>query len=133
MALVAGLMLYLHVAIVYCSFDRQPPLDPTRPICTGTLVFFVALGALMGRLQPNFWMGVRTPWTLTSPKVWQATHRLASRVFIVGGLVGLAIVWSNLPPAQRIIGMLAVLVAAGVVPLAHSLVYYKLLQRRGEL
>ncbi len=133
MAMVSGLLLYLHLVILYYSFDRQPPGDPSLAIYTGILAFFSALGLMLGRVQPNFWMGVRTPWTLASPQVWQATHRLAARVFFCGGLLGLALVWSGLPPIWRLGAMLAVTMGVSLIPIVHSLVYYKWLQRRGLL
>lgn len=133
MALVSLLMLYLHIVILYYSFDRQPPGDPSLAICTGILSFFAAIGVVMGRVQPNFWMGVRTPWTLASPQVWQATHKLAAKTFVVGGLLGLAIVWSGLPAPWRLGGMLAVILVVSLVPIVHSLILYKRLERRGQL
>ena len=54
-------------------------------ICVGVL--FVVLGNEMGRLKPNWFVGIRTPWTLADPEVWRSTHRVGGRVFFAFGLL----------------------------------------------
>ena len=87
------------------------------------------LGNVLGKVQRNFYVGVRTPWTIADERVWNATHRLAAKTFVIGGLTGLAFAlvagWSWL-------SFVAIL-AAALVPVIYSLVYYKQLERRGEL
>jgi uncharacterized membrane protein len=85
-------------------------------------------GNPMGKLRRNFYLGVRTPWTLASERVWNATHRFAAKTFVAGGLVGLVF---------SIVGLflwaiLATLVGA-LAPVVYSLVIYKQLERRGEI
>ncbi len=53
-------------------------------------LFFMALGRYLPRVRSNWWLGIRTPWTLSSESVWRATHRLAGRTFVVGGLILMA-------------------------------------------
>ncbi len=53
-------------------------------------LFAMALGAVMGKLQRNWFFGVRTPWTLSSPLAWAKTHRLAGRVFVATGCATIA-------------------------------------------
>ncbi len=48
-------------------------------------LLFVVLGTLMHRFQPNWFVGIRTPWTLSSEKSWVQTHRLGGWVFITVG------------------------------------------------
>jgi uncharacterized membrane protein len=45
-------------------------------------VLFTVLGALMGKIRPNWFIGVRTPWTMTSKTSWVRTHRTAGYVFV---------------------------------------------------
>lgn len=54
-------------------------------ICIGVL--FMVLGNEMGRLKPNWFVGIRTPWTLADPEVWRGTHRVGGRVFFAFGLL----------------------------------------------
>jgi len=55
------------------------------PIAVGLL--FVVLGSLMGKLRPNWFVGIRTPWTLSSKRAWVNTHRLGGWVFLALGLL----------------------------------------------
>jgi uncharacterized membrane protein len=73
-------------------------------------------------------MGVRTPWTLADERVWNATHRFAAKTFIAGGLAGIALAFL----AQGIWPLCAIL-ASALAPVVYSLVYYKQLEKRGEI
>jgi len=48
--------------------------------------FFALLGTVMGKIRPNWFMGVRTPWTLSSDLSWDKTHRLAGWLFMLTGI-----------------------------------------------
>ena len=51
-----------------------------------SLVLLAVIGNLLANIQPNYLLGIRTPWTLHDPLTWRATHRLASRVMFFGSL-----------------------------------------------
>jgi immunity protein, SdpI family len=50
-------------------------------------VLFAAIGAVLDRVRPNWFFGIRTPWTLSSERAWQATHRAGRWVFIGMGVL----------------------------------------------
>ncbi len=41
----------------------------------------------MGNVRPNYFAGIRTPWTLNDPEIWRATHRLGGRIMVYGSLL----------------------------------------------
>lgn len=89
------------------------PVDAGRWIPVGVGALLVVLGNVMGKVRPNFFVGIRTPWTLTSTRSWEKTHRVGGWLFVVGGaLLALA----------SLIGRPEVLVATGVFG-AGSLVW----------
>jgi uncharacterized membrane protein len=49
--------------------------------------FFAGMGMFMPRFQPNYFAGLRLPWTLDNDNNWKATHQLAGKVWTVGGIV----------------------------------------------
>jgi uncharacterized membrane protein len=51
---------------------------------------FVVLGSVMGKIRPNWFVGIRTPWTISSKVAWVRTHRLGGWLFIAMGLGFLA-------------------------------------------
>jgi uncharacterized membrane protein len=48
---------------------------------------FVVLGNAMPRARPNWWFGIRTPWTLSNDRVWERTHRVGGYLFVALGIV----------------------------------------------
>jgi uncharacterized membrane protein len=97
--------------------------DVTRWVVALLGLMMVVLGNYLPRVRSNWWMGVRTPWTLENERVWRDTHRLAGRTFLAGGLV--AMLAALLPPATRFwVGMGALMVGA-MVPVVYSYVLWR--------
>lgn len=78
------LMLGLHLATVAAALGYDVPVTPL--VGGGVGLLFVALGNVMSTIRSNFMFGVRTPWTLTSERSWDRTHRLMGRLWVVGGI-----------------------------------------------
>jgi hypothetical protein len=53
-------------------------------------LLFIGVGRMLRTARRNYFIGIRTPWTLASDAVWQATHALGARTFTVGGIVSIA-------------------------------------------
>jgi uncharacterized membrane protein len=86
-------------------------------------VLFIVLGNVMGKIRPNWFVGVRTPWTLSSKLSWTKTHRLAGWLFIVMGL--LAVVWAILQNAWMLGVMITVDIACGISLVVYSYLVYR--------
>jgi uncharacterized membrane protein len=127
MALVVALIGYLHGVTLAGSLGAG--VDLGQLLLGGIFLFLALTGNVLGKVRRNFWMGVRTPWTLASEAVWIRTHRLAAWVFVGGGLAGLAAVLLGVD----FIVCMALLVAVGVVPVFYSLALYKTLEKQGKL
>jgi uncharacterized membrane protein len=56
------------------------------------LLLFTLLGNFMINLKPNWFIGIRTPWTLSSDTVWKKTHLVFGRIWFYGGAVGFILV-----------------------------------------
>ncbi len=85
------------------SADLMPGL-----ILAAIGALFLLLGNVMGKARPNWFVGIRTPWTLSSDLAWDKTHRLVGRLMVLAGLALLLGVWFI--PANLQIGL--VLLAA---------------------
>jgi uncharacterized membrane protein len=127
MVLVVGFFGYFHGAILWSA--RTGTVNPTRTIFGGIFLLLACLGNVLGRVRRNFWIGVRTPWTLASERVWNDTHRLAARLFFGVGLLGAVAVFLGVP----VIASLVIFSTIIMVPVVYSLVLYKRLERRGEV
>jgi uncharacterized membrane protein len=84
--------------------------------------FFVVLGQLMPRIRRNPWIGVRTPFTLSSDENWLRTHRIAGYTMTIGGLVAIAL--GAISPALAI----AAILAGVILPVIYSYVLAKRLR-----
>jgi uncharacterized membrane protein len=127
MAVVLCLVAYLAVVTLWAGMGHT--LNVGRTVIAGVCLMFALIGLVLGKVHRNFYIGVRTPWTLANDRVWDETHRLAMKTFVVAGLVGLAL---------QAIGQggwptFAVLMLGALVPAVYSLVLYKRLERSGEL
>jgi uncharacterized membrane protein len=61
------------------------PVGLWTPLLVGLL--FVIMGNYMGKIKSNWFIGIRTPWTLSSEEVWNKTHRFGGKIFIIGGIL----------------------------------------------
>ena len=125
--LMVCLVAYIQCMHLWAAWKPGFPMD--RAVLGGLGLLFVLLGNVMGKVRRNFWLGIRTPWTLANERVWYATHRLAAKSMVAGGLVTLIVALAGLPGVVAVVALLG----AALAPVAFSLVYYKRLERAGTL
>ncbi len=118
---------YVHALTLMASLGHA--WHTGEAIGGGVCVLFILLGQVLGKVRRNFWIGVRTPWTLANERVWDATHQFAAKTFVLGGAGGLLLTLLRSP----FWAWFSVLMAGALVPAVYSLVYYKRLQRHGEI
>ena len=127
MIVVVAMLAYIHILVLCAALGVA--LDMTRAIEGGICLLIALLGNVMGKVRRNFFVGIRTPWTLANEQVWNATHRFAAKTLFAAGVIGLLAVILR---AAFWAPMAAILVGA-LVPAVYSLVIYKQLERRGNL
>jgi uncharacterized membrane protein len=84
MIAVAGLLLVTQNAVVGRAF--QPDFNVLRPVAGATGVLLIAIGNYLGKARRNAVFGLRTPWTLANPSVWDRTHRFTGAGMVAGGV-----------------------------------------------
>lgn len=85
-------------------------------------LLFIGVGYIMSKAKRNFFIGIRTPWTLSSETVWDATHKLGSKLFMLGGLITIACAFLG---EIGIWIMLAALLGAAFVPVVYSYLLWR--------
>jgi uncharacterized membrane protein len=92
-------------------------------------VLFIVLGNYFKVIQPNYFIGIKTPWTLESKEVWKLTHTLAGKLWIAGGLI---IVLTSLTIAKSIFiyVFLVTIAIITLIPVIYSYVKFKELKAR---
>jgi uncharacterized membrane protein len=78
----------IHVQTMLWNVGRQFPFGYTIPLGLGVLFFY--LGTMLGSVEPNWLVGIRTYWTLKSPVVWAHTHQRAGLLFKILGFIYVA-------------------------------------------
>lgn len=87
-------------------------------------VLFCLLGNYMPKFKHNYFVGIKTPWTLASEEVWRKTHRLGGALWFWGGLVLIAAAFL-LPPSINAIVTGGILIVIVAVPVLYSYLAYR--------
>jgi uncharacterized membrane protein len=125
--LVTVLFAYIQVTILIATVGQGELA--IKMMIGGIFLFFAALGNVLGKVRRNFWMGVRTPWTIASELVWNQTHRVAAWLYTAVGIVGLVAVLLGV----NLIVVFTVFMICVMFPIPYSLYLYKKLEREGKL
>ena len=110
-----------HGMIIATGLGYPVKVDRFMPIGIGLL--FIVLGNYLTRVEPNWFIGIRTPWTLSSDTVWRKTHRTGGWLMVVGGFVLAASVF--LPQGAFLPLLIAAILIVAVIPVAQSYVLWK--------
>ena len=113
-------MLYIYILTLLAAWGV--PFNMTTMLLPAMGLLFVAIGYLLGQAKRNFFIGIRTPWTLTSDTVWAKTHRLGKWMFISAGIV--CIPCAFLGEVGFWVMMIAIM-AAAIVPIVYSYILWK--------
>jgi uncharacterized membrane protein len=111
----------LHVGVLLFNLGYDIKIDMIVPIAVGIL--FIVLGNYMPKFKHNYFVGIKTPWTLANEKVWAKTHRFGGKVFIVMGLVLILSAFIN-GTAQFIV-LMAVTLGGVFLLFLMSYIYFK--------
>ncbi|KCZ54198.1 hypothetical protein HY29_15275 [Hyphomonas beringensis] len=83
----------IHGGIAFMMTQAGTPAsdspDMIRWIIAACGALFILIGNYLPKTRSTFMMGIRTPWTLSSDMTWEKTHRLAGRLFMVAGILGM--------------------------------------------
>jgi len=119
-----SLMLFtlgLHLIVLRAALGYPVEMRRALPIGIGTL--FIVIGNLLPRARPNWFIGLRTPWTLSSDRVWEKTHRFGGRIFVAGGVLMLLAGFVWVQWAHVVLFTVILLCSAGA--LVYSYVEWK--------
>jgi len=91
---IIGFMLYIHILTLLWNLGYTN-VGIGKSMLPAMGLLFILIGSMLRKSKRNFFIGIRTPWTLSSDSVWDKTHQLGSILFmasgvfaIIGGLFG---------------------------------------------
>jgi len=114
-------ILVAHGLIIASGLGYSVKIDRLMPIGVGLL--FVVLGNYLTRVEPNWFVGIRTPWTLSSDTVWRKTHRTGGWLMVLAGLVVAS--GAFLPHGAFLPLFVVVILVMAVIPIVQSYVLWK--------
>lgn len=86
--LISVFMLYIHGLTLAWSLGYQD-FKMSAAMLPFMGVLFIFIGYMLRQAKRNFFIGIRTPWTLSSDTVWEKTHQLGSILFMVSGVLAI--------------------------------------------
>ena len=116
------------IELMVLAFAFHWHVAPARLLLVAMGLFFAAMGNQFGKTRPMWFVGIRTPWTLTDPDIWIATHRLGGKLFMLAGLIWLAAGLLGLAGPRVMPVLTGILLIAALFPAFWS---YVLWRRKG--
>jgi uncharacterized membrane protein len=120
-ALIIVFMLFIHAITLawnlgYDQFNIGNAIIPA----VGLILIFA--GVITMKAKRNFFIGIRTPWTLSNDTVWEETHKLGGKLFIAAGIITMLSVFLG---ERGIWIMLPAALLAGLVPVVYSYIVWR--------
>ncbi|WP_280170455.1 SdpI family protein [Priestia megaterium] len=115
------LFFFVNMSTILQGLGYNVPMAYIAPIMAGLV--FIIIGNYLQRVRSNYFMGIRTPWTLSNETVWKKTHRLSGKLFFIGGL--LILISAFLPDGYKSVIMWGSIVLCVAIPYLYSYLAYK--------
>lgn len=88
MVLIIIYMFYIYLLTIFYNLGFRFSMTQALIPAFGILFFYI--GSIMKKLKRNWFIGIRTPWTLSNDNVWKKTHLLGGKLFMACGLLAFA-------------------------------------------
>ena len=110
------------LALIILNSSSKRALNPNLLFVVIGLLF-AFLGNYFKTITPNYFIGIKTPWTLDNETVWKKTHLLAGKLWLIGGIL---IVFTYFTPKEiSIILFFAIIIIITIVPIIYSYLEFK--------
>lgn len=118
---IVSFLVALHVIVLAAALGHDVRVGTLVQV--GVSLLIALIGNVMGQVRHNYFVGIRTPWTLASEEVWRRTHRASARVWVAAGLAGLAGALAG--PVAGFWILMTALGGAALFSVVYSLVLYR--------
>ncbi|MDD1658893.1 MAG: SdpI family protein [Methanomicrobiales archaeon] len=87
--IIVMLLFLLYLQVLTITWNLGIRFNITQLLSPAMAALFYACGILIGKAKRNWFIGIRTPWTLSSDRVWDKTHAIGGRLFKIAGVLAL--------------------------------------------
>jgi uncharacterized membrane protein len=115
-----ALIAYVHGLMIAYNMDLA--VNVTVAIAPAIAVLYYVVGVLLDRAERNWFVGLRTPWTLSDERVWNRTHDRVAPLFKVAGVAALG---ALLDPSLAVYWLVAPVLVASLAGVVYSFVCYR--------
>ena len=124
--LLTTFMSILALVIIY-SAKNQSTSNPNYIVLTIGVLYLV-LGNYFKTIKANYFIGIRTPWTLENETVWKKTHKLAGKMWLIGGLI---IVFSSLilEKQTNFVLFITITMVIAIIPVVYSYITFQKIKK----
>lgn len=112
-------LLAVYAQSVLWNLGTEISFSLTMPFLFGAL--FIYIGFFLEKTKQNWFIGIRTPWTLSSPEVWEKTHRFGGKLFKAAGVLSALSVFF---PASAFWVVIALVIASAIATVIYSYLAY---------
>ena len=120
-------ILFACIQVVILLVALGNTVNVTMLIGVGTSLLFVVIGNVMGKFKHNYFVGIKTPWTLANEEVWVKTHRMAAPLWVVGGII--SAIFAIIGDTMYFIALVTIIPVIAIVPMIYSYVIFKKLSK----
>lgn len=120
--LMTSFMSILALFIIYSAKNQS--FDNSNYLFILIGILYIILGNYFKTIKPNYFIGIRTPWTLENESVWKETHKLGGKMFFIGGILVVlsSFILDNEPNS---IVFLTITTVIAIVPIVYSYILFK--------
>lgn len=118
---VVVLLFLVNMLVIGVGLGYDIPMNSTPLILVGLL--FIVIGNYLPQCKPNYFVGIKTPWTLSNEEVWRKTHRFSGKVFVVLGIIMILSVF--VPVTWKSFVMVGIIIGAVGLTMGYSYIAYK--------
>lgn len=114
----------IHILIIRSALSQVAGEVFNNLLFVGVFLLFAGIGNYLNNIKSNYFVGIRTPWTLESETVWRKTHQMGAKLYFAIGIIGaLGVVW--LPASWKIVWTLGLILSSTAWILVYSYQVYQ--------
>lgn len=115
------LFFFINTSILFYGLGYNFPIGKLVFLFIGFI--FMVLGNYLSQIRSNFFIGIRTPWTLSNENVWKKTHRFSGKLFFFAGLCMVLLYFFPISLGKYIIIPLIVIIV--ILPILYSYIQFR--------
>jgi uncharacterized membrane protein len=123
------MMFFLYIYLLTLIWNLGMRFDMVQMLIPAMALLFFYAGILISNAKRNWFIGIRTPWTLSSDVVWDKTHLIGGKLFKIAALL---VLLGLIFPKQAFLLLLAPIILASIYAVVYSYVVYKQENKKGR-